>query len=287
MAFTEHQEHLIEINPPYYILTVEQADFVKKSGEEIGRQHTRFTYHPGDDISDAPADVQTVANAFWTQQVILEYLQSIPVEPNPYDQVTVTSVLGDNPAIYGGMAAPTADPNGVLSGWLYKNAGGGEKINLYLFAQDPADSDDTTYTLGEIETIYMKLSNVHNEVTRLPHIAVYTLPLGDGQDAQSWYRSRIVYEQLTLPDTLFDGTNPIIAYNGFVPQSDLSLQHIDLPIEATFSEGPQEDSERVTLIAVSTDSSAAAGVYDFALDELCVITSDNRQLVNVTVSQPN
>ena len=283
MTFTEHQEHLIEINPPYYILTVEQADFVKKSGEEIGRQHTRFTYHPGDDISDAPQDVQVVANAFWTSEVILEYLQSIPEPLNPYDQVTVTSVLGDNPAIYGGMAEPTADPTGELSGWLYENAGGGEKINLYLFAQDPADSNDTKYTLGEIITVYLKLSNLHNEVTRLPHIAVYTLPLGDGLDAQSWYRSRIVYDQLSIPANFFDGTNPIIAYNGAVPQSDVSLNHIDLPIEAAFSEGPQEDSELVTLIAVSTDSSAAAGVYDFALDELCVITSDNRQLVNKTI----
>ena len=284
MSFTEHQEHLIEINPPYYILTVEQADFVKKSGEEIGRQHTRFTYHPGDDISEAPQDVQIVANAFWTPAVILEYLQSIPEKPNPYDQVTVTSVLGDNPAIFGDMAVPTADPNGVLSGWLYENAGGGDKLNLYLFAQDPADSNDTKYTLGEIDTVYVKLSNLHSEVTRLPHIAIYTLPLGDGLDAQSWYRSRIVYEQLSIPPDFFDGTNPIIAYNGFTPQSDLSLNHINLPIEPNFSEGPQGDGEQVTFIVVSTDSSAAAGVYDFALDELCVITSDNRQLVNITTT---
>jgi len=77
MAFTERQEHKIEIIPPYSILQCRRADIVEKDGVEVGRQYHRHVKHPGDDMSEECAEMQAVATALWTQEVIDAFQASI------------------------------------------------------------------------------------------------------------------------------------------------------------------------------------------------------------------
>lgn len=73
MAFTERFEYKLEIIPPYSIIQCRQADIVEKDGVEIGRSYHRTVYSPGDDVSEAPQEVQDVAGALWTAELIATY----------------------------------------------------------------------------------------------------------------------------------------------------------------------------------------------------------------------
>ena len=81
MAFTERQEHKIEIIPPYSILQCRRADIVEKDGVEVGRTYHRHVRVPGDDVSSECAELQAVANALWTQEVIDAYQAAHPASP--------------------------------------------------------------------------------------------------------------------------------------------------------------------------------------------------------------
>ena len=77
MAFTERQEHKLEIIPPYSIIQCRRADIVEKDGVEVGRTYHRHVRVPGEDVSGDCAEVQAVANALWTTEVIAAYQASI------------------------------------------------------------------------------------------------------------------------------------------------------------------------------------------------------------------
>jgi len=76
MAFTERHEHKIEIIPPYSILQCRRSDIVEKDGVEVGRQYHRHVKNPGDDMTGECAEMQAVATALWTQEVIDAYQAS-------------------------------------------------------------------------------------------------------------------------------------------------------------------------------------------------------------------
>jgi len=80
MAFTERQEHKIEIIPPYSILQCRRADIVEKDGVEVGRTYHRHVKVPGADMTDECAEMQAVATALWTPEVIAAYQASLPEE---------------------------------------------------------------------------------------------------------------------------------------------------------------------------------------------------------------
>lgn len=77
MAFTERQEYKLEIIPPYSIIQCRRADVVEKDGVEVGRTYHRHVRVPGDDVSGDCAELQAVAAALWTQDVINAYQASI------------------------------------------------------------------------------------------------------------------------------------------------------------------------------------------------------------------
>jgi len=77
MAFTERHEHKIEIIPPYFVLQCRRSDIVEKDGVEVGRQYHRHVKAPGDDMTGECAEMQAVATALWTQEVIDAYQASI------------------------------------------------------------------------------------------------------------------------------------------------------------------------------------------------------------------
>lgn len=76
MTFTEHTEYKEEILPNQ-VIQVRRADVIKKDGVEVGRSYHRHTVVPGQDVSDQPAEVQAIANALWTEEVINAYNASI------------------------------------------------------------------------------------------------------------------------------------------------------------------------------------------------------------------
>ena len=77
MAFSERQEHKLEIIPPHNIIQCRRADIVEKDGVEVGRTYHRHVCVPGDDVSEECAELQAVASALWTQEVIDAYQASI------------------------------------------------------------------------------------------------------------------------------------------------------------------------------------------------------------------
>ena len=82
MAFTERQEHKLEIIPPFQIIQCRQANIVEKDGVEVGRTYHRHVRSPGDDVSSDCAELQAVATALWTQEVIDAY-QAQKAEQQP------------------------------------------------------------------------------------------------------------------------------------------------------------------------------------------------------------
>ena len=80
MAFTERQEHQLEIIPPYSIIQCRRADIIEKDGVQVGKTYHRHTRTPGEDVSDDCEELQAVATALWTPEVIAAYQESqVPV----------------------------------------------------------------------------------------------------------------------------------------------------------------------------------------------------------------
>ena len=74
MAFSERQEYKLEIIPPHSVIQCRRADIVEKDGVEVGRTYYRYVRVPGDDVSQDCAELQSVAAALWTPEVIEAYL---------------------------------------------------------------------------------------------------------------------------------------------------------------------------------------------------------------------
>ena len=73
MAFSERSEYKLEIIPPHNIIQCRRADIVEKDGVEVGRQYHRMVHSPGDDMTNACSEAQSVATALWTADVISAY----------------------------------------------------------------------------------------------------------------------------------------------------------------------------------------------------------------------
>ena len=76
-SFVERQEHQLEIIPPYSIIQCRRADIIEKDGAEVGKTYHRHVRVPGDDVSDDCTELQTVAAALWTPEVIAAYQASL------------------------------------------------------------------------------------------------------------------------------------------------------------------------------------------------------------------
>lgn len=73
MAFTERKEHKLEIIPPFSIIQCREANIVEKDGVEVGKTYHRHVRVPGEDVSSDCAELQAVAAALWTPDVIAAY----------------------------------------------------------------------------------------------------------------------------------------------------------------------------------------------------------------------
>ena len=76
MAITKRLEYKEEILPNQTI-QIRTTTVVEEDGVELARNHHRHVVHPGDDVTGEVAEVQAIANALWTADVIAAYQASI------------------------------------------------------------------------------------------------------------------------------------------------------------------------------------------------------------------
>lgn len=203
--------------------------------------------------------------------------------PLEYVEKSTSTLRNDNTPLFGGSDVMTEDPDG-LSGWHYTNDGG--KINIYPFGH--GESPLKTYTTRDLFSL-ISLVQVKTTSSRLPYFVVYTKPEGDGNDF-SWYRSRLNFEfvggtwvagqSVTLvagadnPE-FFANTQRVTA--GYIdfdagfagsskgPLAEALTADVSGDDEFTLMRGLTVPSEEILYISLQTDSSEAAGGYDFTL----------------------
>jgi hypothetical protein len=76
MAITKRTELKEEILPNQTI-QIRTTTVVEEDGVELARSHHRHVVSPGDDVSNEAQEVQDIANALWTAEVIAAYQASI------------------------------------------------------------------------------------------------------------------------------------------------------------------------------------------------------------------
>jgi hypothetical protein len=58
-------------------IQVRTATIIEKDGIELAKSYHRHVVCPGDDITNQDAKVQAIANAIWTEEVVLAYKELI------------------------------------------------------------------------------------------------------------------------------------------------------------------------------------------------------------------
>ena len=76
MAITKRLEYKEEILPNQ-IIQIRTTTVVEEDGVELARNHHRHVVVPGQDVSGEVQEVQDIAAALWTADVISEYQASI------------------------------------------------------------------------------------------------------------------------------------------------------------------------------------------------------------------
>ena len=76
MAITKRLEYKEEILPSQ-VIQVRTTTVIEEDGVELGRSHHRHVVRPGDDVSGEVQEVQDIAAALWTADVIAAYQASI------------------------------------------------------------------------------------------------------------------------------------------------------------------------------------------------------------------
>ena len=76
MAITKRLEYKEEILPNQ-VIQIRTTTVVEEDGVELARNHHRHCVHPGDDVSGEVQEVQDIAAALWTAEVISAYQASV------------------------------------------------------------------------------------------------------------------------------------------------------------------------------------------------------------------
>jgi hypothetical protein len=76
MAITKRLEYKEEVLPNQ-VIQVRTTTVVEEDGVELARNHHRHVVHPGDDVSGEVQEVQDIAAALWTAEVISAYQASV------------------------------------------------------------------------------------------------------------------------------------------------------------------------------------------------------------------
>ena len=77
MAITKRTELKEEILPNQ-VIQIRTTTVVEEDGVELARSHHRHVVFPGDDVTGEAQEVQDIAAALWTADVISAYQASLP-----------------------------------------------------------------------------------------------------------------------------------------------------------------------------------------------------------------
>jgi hypothetical protein len=154
-------------------------------------------------------------------------------------------IFDDNANVYADSYRPKADPSG-REGWFFKNDGGFpvNKVNWYFFNNTMA-----TVTKEQLNSLYM-VATVDTPDNR-PYLAYHTARKNDGQDAASWYRSRLVF----IPATPIQKQGKYLLFVGQDPGVHPELPRVELVAETVSTRGPRQNDEVIMLASVQSDSS--------------------------------
>ena len=59
------------------VLQIREVISIMEDGKELSKTYHRFSFAPGSDISGMPANVQAIAAAAWTEEVVAAYQSGI------------------------------------------------------------------------------------------------------------------------------------------------------------------------------------------------------------------
>ena len=76
MAITKRTELKEEILPNQ-VIQIRTTTVVEEDGVELARNHHRHVVVPGQDLTEEPNEVQVIAAALWTPEVVAAYEASI------------------------------------------------------------------------------------------------------------------------------------------------------------------------------------------------------------------
>ena len=76
MAITKRLEYKEEILPNQ-VIQIRTTTVVEEDGVELARNHHRHVVVPGDDVTGEVQEVQDIAAALWTADVIAAYAASV------------------------------------------------------------------------------------------------------------------------------------------------------------------------------------------------------------------
>ena len=79
MAITKRLEYKEEILPSQ-VIQIRTTTVVEEDGVELARNHHRHVVAPGDDVTGEVAEVQEIASALWTDEVVAAYQASVSTE---------------------------------------------------------------------------------------------------------------------------------------------------------------------------------------------------------------
>lgn len=67
----------IEVVGDYKQIQVREASVIEEDGVELTRSFHRYVLSPGQDVSEQSSEIQAIANAVWTDEIINAYSASI------------------------------------------------------------------------------------------------------------------------------------------------------------------------------------------------------------------
>lgn len=147
------------------------------------------------------------------------------------------------------LPIPTGEPNN-RTGWYFEKTAGAEKFNYYFYTQGSHPVElkhiDSLFFVGAIDN-YVNGSSV-------PFLVVYTKPLGDGQDAAFWYRSKIAYTIGNASGHIHLGEKTQFST---VSQPNPRFPYTHVHLNNIVKTGLGNPDEEILTMAVHSDSAAA------------------------------
>ena len=175
-------------------------------------------------------------------------------------------------------AAPEDNPYDPAEGWYYLNEPPAlNKINWYFVG------GANLRLLGGITYVYARLTLYKNpSLGDMPFISIYTKPM-TGQQSRigSWFTSRLTYIFTQAQhDVILPNQTIVMAVNSDPVDRETDVQHFVLTYDPLTSIGPQNATEEILAIALSTNSASNAGNVEIGVERFSSLYTDIESTIN-------